>query len=351
MRPPFHLAALVALLISVGCVSTADALRGSSGLIRDETPVAYRIAVAEFEVAESIPQATEENKWYLSTRNGKALQALLVDALRAQRTGSEIVALDGDPRATGVNESVDLVLVPHLRSATFAYEGASGRVWASSALWLFTWIGSLWAEDARYTVDMRLECELIDPHAQDEYVQRLVVQSGDVELPYWDRNEAWSTGFFMTMVFPPFWARDEATIVSPSLTAAALEQLAARIKRYLVENHTAQVPAARYADIRFHSPASDGAPAASADLSCTIRTREGVERLLLYCNGQNMRLTDLQAVSNVPSLEAQLQPRGTFEFDFSAQGIALQPGPNFIRLWLQLGSGDVTTRSIVVQGS
>jgi len=348
---PAILRLALCVAVGTGCASTPDAYRGPNGLIRDEAPVAYRIAVAEFDLADSIPQGSVEQKWYLATRDPKELQALLVDALREQHAGSEVVALDGDPRGPAINETADLVLVPHLRRAAFTYEGASGRVWASSALWLFTWIGSLWAEDARYTIDMLLECELVDPHTQDEYVERLTVQPGDVELRYWDRNKAWTTGFFMTMAFPPFWARDDATIVSSSLTAESMNQLAGRIKRYLVENHTAQVPAERYADVRFVSPANGATVGSQVDLNCTIRTREGVERLLVYCNGKNVSLASLGAASEVPQVEAQMQPRGDFELNFSATGVPVEPGANFIRLWLQLGSGDVTTRSILVHGS
>ena len=40
----------------------------------------------------------------------------------------------------------------YLKRADFDKDGASGRIWTSASLWLFTWIGSLWVEDAEYAV-------------------------------------------------------------------------------------------------------------------------------------------------------------------------------------------------------
>ncbi len=344
-------AALCVALLFAACASTPRALRGSDDKpIRDAAPAPYRIAVAPVEVDASVRvgAADEGDKWYLSTGSSGELRAMFVESLRELGASTEIAMLEESPDAADLDQVYDLVLVPRLTRADFEYSGASDRIWASTGAWLFTWIGALWVSDAAYDgAGFALECQIYDPHSQEQMVNPVVFDPGELRLKFWERNDAWTTGFFMTLVFPPFWARDKADVVSDSLTRNAMRHLAGRVKRYLLEDHDARVSEDRFAQVTFSAPGNGSQVGESMDLACNVKTRQPVLSALVFKNGEPLQAEGGVSVSELPDPSAQMREIG-YEFDMSASGIPMDPGANTIRLLLILEGGRRTSRSIVV---
>ncbi|MBI4601249.1 MAG: hypothetical protein HY721_04730, partial [Planctomycetes bacterium] len=180
-----------------GCRTTDPLLLAEGGVhFRDLEAAAYRIAVAPFEVDPSLEPAS------LGAAAPERLHEALAAALADVEAGSDIVPLSTRSSFDAYAAKADILVLPRLEQASFGPAPDSGKVLVSSLLWLTTWIGSLWVEDRSYETGVVVSYDLVDPHTGAPVAGGIKARSGQVGLTFWERDHAFSRGFFLSMLVP-----------------------------------------------------------------------------------------------------------------------------------------------------
>ena len=201
-------------------------------------PAPYRVAIAPIAVAPESNAVAPDAKWGLSSSDPEQLRELFLRAAGELDLASDVLVLP-DPTDQGwlQQHQVDLVIQPRITECKFDY-GGNERLGASLGLWITTWICSLWVEDSRYATGLVMECAFADPNAQGGAVPSIALKSEDTALTFWERNKAFSLGFFTTMILPPFLTSDNRELSSQSLTEHSFQHNAAELKKALLDHYT-----------------------------------------------------------------------------------------------------------------
>lgn len=231
---PLRLAgvSLLAALFLQSCKTAVPELLDTEGSpLSQSEPATYRLAVAPFK----LPPGVEAALRVTGVRGSAVeLQADLVSALVEMHTASEVVPIDSPDAFSAYNVDADLLLQPRLKEARFGRDGLTGRAFVSGLLWLTTWCGSLWVEDSRYRASLVVDYDLLDPHTGRVLARDQSARSQQTDLSFWERNEAFSPGFFLSLLVPPFLVGDNRRHLGDSLAARANSLVAAQFKTFLL---------------------------------------------------------------------------------------------------------------------
>lgn len=341
------LGALAAPALLAACRSTDPALLdGERGLLRERERASYRLAVAPFRYEEGVLRATEERPLALRSDEA-ALTARLRFALEELGAAAEVLEVGARGYREVPRDAADLLLVPTLRSATFEPRGASGGAGLEFVAWYATWIGGHFVEDYDYTADLRVSAELV--RVEDGTVlQRFeysTADEGPMALSFYDRNEAFEAGFFTTLVLPPFLTADDDEVLVDSLTQRAVQRIAARVKRGLVD----ELPERELADIarvEWLEPKSGARiEGARVPVLFAVRAKQRIREVLLFADDA------LEPSFAVPARDlAEAFRGGVFALRWATE-IGLDPARARHRLRLDVvdEQGRTTRRSVVLE--
>lgn len=150
------------------------------------------------------------------------IQTMLAEELRALDASSRVVT----PTELGQGKADVVVRFMPNGPIEFAHQGTSSFLGAGG-LWLVTWIGGLLVPDSRYSVKVgtAARCRV---QFGDAYFERSI-DSGEVDLSFFDRNSLASWQGLQSLVLPPFWTSDQSEKTSEALTRATMRLAARRI--------------------------------------------------------------------------------------------------------------------------
>jgi hypothetical protein len=339
--------ALAALALGAACRSTDPALYdGESRLLVERERASYRLAVAPFVFESGVERASAERPLALRSDEA-ALTGSLRHELEQLGAAAEVVEVRTRAFREVPRDAADLLLVPTLRSASFELRGATGGAGLEFLAWYTTWIGGHFVEDYDYLADLRVGAELV--RVEDGTVlERFEYSSADegpMSLSFYDRNEAFEAGFFTTLILPPFLTADDAEVLVDSLTQRAVQRIAARVKRGLVD----ELPDKEYADlarVEWLEPASgtriEGDRVA---VRFSIRSKRRINEVLLFVDDA------VEPSFAVPARElADAYRGGVFSLRWATE-LALDPerGRHRLRLDIVDADGRATRRSVVLE--
>jgi len=329
--------------VLVGCRSPEPVLFDNEGVAyRERAPAPFRLAVAPFELPPSLEAGLAVTG---VRRTAPELQTDLVRAFEEQRVSSDVFATASGDSFNAYREQADLMLRPRLEDARFRRDGATGRAFLSTALWLTTWIGGLWVEDSRYDANIRMTYDLVDPNTGVLVATNKALESTAVDLTFWERNEAFSSGFFASMFIPPFLAHDDRTTTENSLVRRANRVLAAQVKAYLIEELPAE-ESQLLATLTIEAPLNGEESTGLVDFRCRIGSLSDVTEALLLVNGEVHSRWDEEELSSLAGQAAGEE--GRMALTISAGAIPLsRPGKNLLRVMANV-AGQWASRSIVV---
>ncbi|MBK9387130.1 MAG: hypothetical protein IPN34_20130 [Planctomycetes bacterium] len=339
--------ALAALALGVACRSTDPALYDSERrLLVERERASYRLAVAPFVFESGVERASAERPLALRSDEA-ALTGQLRHELEQLGAAAEVLEVRTRAFRDVPRDAADLLLVPTLRSASFELRGAIGGAGLEFLAWYTTWIGGHFVEDYDYLADLRVGAELV--RVEDGTVlERFEYSSADegpMSLSFYDRNEAFEAGFFTTLVLPPFLTADDAEVLVDSLTQRAVQRIAARVKRGLVD----ELPEKEYADlarVEWLEPAS-GTRIESDRVAVrfSIRSKRRINEVLLFVDDA------IEPSFTVPSRDlADAYRGGVFSLRWATE-LALDPerGRHRVRLDIVDADGRTTRRSVVLE--
>jgi hypothetical protein len=337
--------ALAAPAVLGACRSTDPALLdGERGLIAERERASYRLGVAPFVFEAGVQRVTEERPLALQSDEA-ALTSRLRFALEELGAAAEVVEMRTRSFREVPRDSADLLLVPTLRSASFEPRGATGGAGLEFVAWYATWIGGHFVEDYDYVADLRVTADLI--RVEDgtvlERFEYSTADEGPMTLSFYDRNEAFEAGFFTTLILPPFLTADDEEVLIDSLTQRAMQRVAARVKRGLVD----ELPETEYGDVarvEWLEPASGALVAGTrVPVLFAIRAKQRINEVLLFVDGA------LEPSFAVPEKDlADAYRGGVFSLRWATE-LALDPGRARHRVRLDVvGADGRTTRHSVV---
>ncbi|HVR76243.1 MAG TPA: hypothetical protein VMT52_18070 [Planctomycetota bacterium] len=338
---PLWTRALLAAVVLTGCRSRDPALYDRRGLaVEDTEPLAYRIAVAPLEVADSIEKSSRLSP---ALRTEKDLQEELVNALIDLKTASDIFSVSAQTSYDAYAEQADLLLVPRLDEASFRRSGTTGRAFLSSALWLTTWISSLWVEDTSYDARLVLRYDIVDPHTGIDLFKNVEARSKSVDLSFWDRNEAFSSSFFLSLLVPPFLTQDNDEMTSRALTRRAATLAAAELKNYLGEN-LASRQMELLAHIEVKGPRNGSRTSGPTPLHCDVHARRVITEVVVLVNDEErLRLAE----TDLPGAGEQSRTH-YFYHAVHLDDVGLkEKGKNIVRILVNV-AGQWASRSIAI---
>ncbi|MBL8900861.1 MAG: hypothetical protein JNM84_24730 [Planctomycetes bacterium] len=343
---PFALALVVAAL-GAACRSTDPALYDAERrpLVERER-ASYRLAVAPFAFETEVRRATAERP--LALRSDEAsLTSRLRHELEQLGSAAEVVEVRTRSFRDVPRDAADLLLVPTLRSASFELRGATGGAGLEFVAWYVTWIGGHFVEDYDYVADLRVGAELVrveDGTVLDRF-EYSTADEGPMTLSFYDRNEAFEAGFFTTLILPPFLTADDDEVLVDSLTQRAMQRLAARVKRGLVD----ELPDKEEADlarVEWLEPASGTRITGERVLvRFAVRAKRRINEVLLFVDDA------LEPSFAVPARDlADAYRGGVFSLRWATE-LALDPerGRHRVRLDLVDADGRATRRSVVLE--
>jgi hypothetical protein len=336
------MAAQAAWICLLGCSSQDPALYDSGGApLAASEPVAYRLAVAPVEIDPAVAQEGDLAKLGCTEDE---VRAELVRALLDLRAASEIFPVSSPSAYSAYMEKADLLLVPRIEKATFRHKGNSGGALTATLLWVTTWVGSLWVEDSTYRAQLGLKCQLVDPHTGVNLASDVEARSDEVDLSFWDRNEAFSGNFFSTMIMPPFLTKDDQAQTSHALLRRSMEVVAAKLKVFLREGLPNR-ELGHLAHVLILEPKNDAVIEGPAGVRCEIVARRPITEALVLVNGDVLRrLGD----ADLPSPKDQMEGE-YYKCRLNVEGIEVtKPGANLIRVLINV-AGQWASRSILVQ--
>lgn len=360
----FQFLALV-LLVLCGCQTTdpgTASARSAPGL----APAPLRVAIAPIKLDTSIgpkrdSETGEPETWYFSATTEKQVKDGLLRALRDMKLSSEVVDLSTTSLTPEQANQIDILVYPTLERAAFDEMGISDNAFLSTSLWLLTWLGAHWVHDYDYTSNVTLSCRVKTPSGDDLTSDALNLKTGPISLTFWDRNEPWSLGFFESIIVPTYWTHDNIQLTSESLTEKALTQVAADLKRYLLDEMVTKArevePA--YPEILVEEPINGSLAHGSVSLKFEIRSNEQpTTRVTLFVNDQQIGEAFAGGESSGvmrPLASIAEQERSGSEEDFRCTvfvpDVALPVrGKNYIRIRLdQPETPYAITQTLVVQ--
>ena len=332
---------VVLLFAGAGCRTYEPLLHTADGtpLERIE-PAAVTIAVAPVELMGATATQAKADLEPLKSR----LQLSLVGALREMNAASEVFAVSSDESFDAYTKKADVMLRPRLKDAEFARLGASNRAFVSCLLWLTTWVGSLYVEDAEYDARMVLGYDVVDPYTGAAIASDVTAMTDSATLSFFDRNEAFTKGFFLSMLVPPFLTGDNEAMANEELERRATRLVAAQMKSYLTDRFPRQAQN-HLASIVVNSPRNGARVSASEALSCQVTAKNVVTEVQVFVNDQ---LTQIWNENTLPSLDEQ--KRGElYRCSVRLPKLALvKAGKNKIRIVVNV-AGRWSSRSIVVE--
>lgn len=339
---------VVAAVAASGCATDGQLLTPDGKPLVNAPPAPYRIAVLPVAATEAAddPQA----RGLRFTITADALRNRLVARMNSLRAATDVFVTATAEEATATG--ADLILAPRLvGTPRIEHVSVSQYWWASGLLWITTWIGGLLVPDSTYEAHVVLECDFRNAAGDASEVIGLTVASGRADLNFWDRNTFLTGGFFLSLLLPPFWTTDAASITSDSLSERALDQLTGRITSFL-KFELAEREKDTYGQVVFDSPANDTIAGASTVVQGTVHGRHAIEAIAITANGAPVALT---SPVRARLLQQVVGVRGRYEEPFRSEPILLRPGRNVVAVKITLldnrNRALVSSRTLTVQGN
>jgi len=328
------------LALHPACSSSHSALVDENDRpLRDVEPVAYRIAVAPFQVD---PAITGDPKALTILRGPQDLQSDLVAALAEMDASSEVFALRSATSYDAYREKADLLVLPRLEEMSSSRR--SDRALLSSLLWFTTWIGSLWVEDVIFGPGIVISYELIDPNTGASLAGGVKARSGDVNLSFWERNRAFSKGFFLTLIMPPFLVEEEQRTAGRSIAHRSAPLIAAQIKSYLLKSLPAR-EMELLAQVQIQSPRNGSRVRGKTSVQFEIIAKRPITEARIIVNDE---LRKAWTEAELPPVANQEQG-GLYRCSLREEGIELPPSTKCLLRVLVNVAGQWVTRSIALK--
>jgi len=257
----------------------------------------------------------------------------LVAVLDDLTTSTSIQAVEPDVEVF----DFDLLVRPRIRRVSLGYEGATQGAVLSSLLWITTWVGGLFLDDAEYNADVDLEWDLVLPDSS-RAVDVLETRSGRFELDFLDRNALLSWASLQSLVVPPVLTSDSTLRTSQALADRALAVSGAGLARYLKSGMDG-LQRDVLGQLRLDSP-RNGERIAAEDVDLRGRFFAGsiIRSLSIYRNDDAEPVISLEG-DDMPAESAQRLGR-TYQVRLPETRIPLDVGENRLRFYATFGGTD-----------
>jgi hypothetical protein len=278
-----HRVAALSLSVLAACATTDTGRE-----IRELPPAALCLLVDTQPSAAAPAGATPLSD---TTRNNWV--RMIAEELRRLDATSRVVT-----RAELGDNAPDLVvtLVAN-RPPQFEHTGASS-VLLAGGLWITTWIGGLLVPDSSYRLDWDATYRLAPTLPSAAAFERRI-QTGEVVLSFFERNDFFSGPTLESLILPPFWTTDQADKTNGALEQAAVRTAALEIATFLKRDFERAANTNWRCSVEVKQP-RNGQPVIGTELNLVLavsRARTAVERV-------TARLI------NGPPIELSLAPDG-----------------------------------------
>jgi hypothetical protein len=337
------LLALLTLCASSACRSTDVALLDRNGLeVRERPPATFRIGVLPARL-EAQGLATQ-SQFRLATADGAAFTDLLVAELRAMNAATEVRALPPEDQAGDQLLGLDLVFAPEVRQVAFTEDSTRiGKAVVSTGLWLFTWVGGWFIDDKEFRTGLRIETTVrsVNDRSLAATVDVTELESGPLDLTFFERNAAWTTGFFGSLFLPPWAIGSGFERTSETLTRRSATHLAARWKVYLLEELESRQAYRLWPLDR----ANGSRVGPTLDLELGLSTLDVLAAVVAQVN--DFELDPEALVFRQVSGDSA---SASTEYRISLSGLPMAAGENLVRLGLGFANGAVHWRTFRFEG-
>lgn len=190
-------------------------------------------------------------------------------------------------RAELGNDRPDLVVTLVAKGPPqFQHTGASS-VLLSCGLWLTTWIGGLLVPDSSYRLDWNAGYRLEPTSMSAAAALDQPIQSREVVLSFFERNDLVSGPTLQSLVLPPFWTTDQTDKTNAALERAAMRAAALELATFLKQDFEGAANATWLCSVDVKQP-RNGQRVTGAEMDVEVlvisRTRTDAERVTAAVN-------------------------------------------------------------------
>jgi hypothetical protein len=296
--------------------SSPDLLDSKGAHLRRAAPAPFRIAIVQPVLDGYTP--SDEGGYVFEIETADELRDALMKAAGFIRLATEVVTVPELPGFREMEEGdIDLYVTPRLQHARIEHARSN---WGAPT----------------YTMDILAEFEVVDSRASEDPIY-VPIQTTETSYSFYRRT----IGFSVSIILPTVW-----NMSSEALTHAGVQQMAAILKKYLIEDMQDAMHRSRQVEVLVVKPTRSVVRRA-IDFEYEITTQEEIASVWLEIDGRTVTAEECELLTEVPAAADQ-RAGGGYAMTFKAVGVTLTRGLNVVRLNVRLANDSATTRSLVL---